>query len=234
MQFFNINLTNSCRKTTIGYSPIIREIPTQKNTIYTALKLIERQIEAVGGLPPITTLDLQLYIIAQEIRFANWEELGHHIIRLGGFHVNEQVWKILGKKYAALGLEEILVEANVFGPNAASVIMNGGNLKRCIMAHRLTYETICRLELKSFLAWSVEKRFIGKDDESQLENNCKRMRQTMKEFLPQDKKSIDKQMAISSALADLNTSVINLEDKCQQFLSDGKAQSDTFSFGMNI
>ena len=37
-------------------------------------------------------------------------------------------------------------------------------------------------------------------------------------------------MAISSALADFNTSVNNLEDKYQQLLSDEKAQSDTFHF----
>ena len=119
-------------------------------------------MEAVGGFPPITTLDLQLYIIAQEIRFANWEELGHHIIRLGGFDVHERMWKILGKTYAASSLEDILAEANVFCPNAASVIMNGGNYKRCTMAHSLMYETISRLEWKSFLAWSVEKRIYWK------------------------------------------------------------------------
>ena len=132
------------------------------------------------------------------------------------------MWKILGKKYAASGLEDILIEANVFGPNAASVVMNGGNYKRCTMAHSLMYETICRLEWKSFLAWSVEKGFIARDDASQLEKNWKRMQQTMKELLQQDEKSIDKQMAISSKLADLNTSVNNLEDKYQHFLSDGR------------
>ena len=63
-----------------------------------------------------------------------------------------------------------------------------------------------------------------------MENNCKRMKQTMKEFLQQDEKSIDKQMAISSALADLNTYVNNWENKYQQFLFDGKVQSDTFHF----
>ena len=87
----------------------------------------------------------------------------------------------------------------MFGSNVASVIMNGGNCKRCTMAHSFMYETICRLKWKSFLAWSVEKGFIGRDYASQLEKNWKRMQQTMKEFLQQDKKSIDKQMAISSA-----------------------------------
>ena len=41
--------------------------------------------------------------------------------------MHEPVWKIFSKKYAASGLEDILVEANVFGPNAASVIMSRGN-----------------------------------------------------------------------------------------------------------
>ena len=58
---------------------------------------------------------------------------------------------ILGKKNAASGLEDILVEANVFSPNAGSVIMNGGNYKRCTLAHCLMYETICRLEWKKDL-----------------------------------------------------------------------------------
>ena len=55
---------------------------------------------------------------------------------------------------------------------------------------------------------------------------CKRMQQTMKEFLQEDENTIDKKMAVSSALADLNTSVNNLEDKYQQFISHGKAQSN--------
>ena len=41
------------------------------------------------------------------------------------------MWKISGNKYAASGLEDILVEVNVFGPNAVSVIMNGRNYMRC-------------------------------------------------------------------------------------------------------
>ena len=44
--------------------------------------------------------------------------------------MHEQVWKIFGKKYAASGLEDIPVEANVFGANAASVIISLRNLKQ--------------------------------------------------------------------------------------------------------
>ena len=78
---------------------------------------------------PVTTFDLQLYAIAQEIRLRNWDELGHNVIRLGGFHIIELYWEIIGEKYSSSRLEDILVDAAVFGPNAASVIMTGKNYK---------------------------------------------------------------------------------------------------------
>ena len=56
--------------TTIGYNHIIRGLPTDKNTIYTATKMIEGQMQTIRIEKPIITADLQLYIIAQEIRFA--------------------------------------------------------------------------------------------------------------------------------------------------------------------
>ena len=78
--------------TTIGYNPIILGLPNDKSTIYTAMKMIEGQMQTIRMEKPIITADLQLYIIAhaQEIRFALWEEFKHHIIRLGVFHVLEQ------------------------------------------------------------------------------------------------------------------------------------------------
>ena len=173
-------------KTTVGYNLIIRGIATEKNTIYTGLKLIKRQMGTAGELPPVTTLDLQLYIIPQEIRFANWEEPGQHMLRLDGFHVHEQVWKIFGKKYAASGLEDIHAEANVFDANAASVIMSGSTFKRCTLARSLVNEAICRLEWNAFLAWIVEKEFLGRDDASELEEKC--MQEVMKDFLKTKKK----------------------------------------------
>ena len=42
----------------------------------------------VGKFPLITTLDLQLYIIGQEMRFADCEELGHHVLPLGACILN--------------------------------------------------------------------------------------------------------------------------------------------------
>ena len=56
--------------TTIRYNSIIHGLPTDKNTIYTAMKMTEGQMQTIGTEKLIISGDLQLYIIAQEIRFA--------------------------------------------------------------------------------------------------------------------------------------------------------------------
>ena len=139
------------KKNIIGYN----QRPTDWNTVYTDLKLIDKQMQLINQQNPVTTFDLKLCAIAQEIRLINWDELGHHVIRLGGFHIMELYWKIIGKKYSSSKLEDILVEAAVFGPNAASAIMAGKHYKRCGLAHSLMYDVMTRFHLKAFLAWLI-------------------------------------------------------------------------------
>ena len=148
--------------TTMGYNPVARGIPTDANTIYTGLKVIEGQMKQLGQDIPLTTFDLQLYIIAQNLRFKNWDELRHFVIRLGGFHILEMFWKILGKRYGDAGLMDLLIESKVFGPNAAKVIMTGKNHKRCSLDHKLMHEVMSRMEWAAFLEWAVSKKLISK------------------------------------------------------------------------
>ena len=92
--------------------------------------------------------------------------------------------------------------------------------------------------IKQFADWSgnlfwhgvLTKDLLEETMDPSQKRSVKKIQQTMKEFLQQDEKSIDKHMAISRALTDLNLSANNLEDKYQQFLSNGKAQSNAFHF----
>ena len=74
--------------------------------------------------------------------------------RFEAFHTIELYWKIIGKKYSSSGLEDILVEATVFGPNAAPVILAEKKYKRCGLTHPLMYDVMTRFHLKAFLAGS--------------------------------------------------------------------------------
>lgn len=57
----------STAKTVIGYIPIIQSAPTDWNTIYTGLKMIDKQMQLINQQTPVTTFGLQFYAIAKEI-----------------------------------------------------------------------------------------------------------------------------------------------------------------------
>ena len=137
----------------MGYNLIIHATLYHVNTIYSGLKLIEKQMLALGQETPVITMDLQLYIIAQEVCQRNWNDKAHLVLRLGGFHTCLLYLKILGKRYSECELSEILIEANILGINAAKVVMSDGHYKRCLIAHKLMFEALSRFQMKSFLTW---------------------------------------------------------------------------------
>ena len=55
-------------------------------------------MKQLGHDIPMIMFDPQLCVIAQNLLFKNWDELGHSVIRLGGFHMLEIFWKIVGKR----------------------------------------------------------------------------------------------------------------------------------------
>ena len=172
-----LNFTNQAKgKTTIGYNPVVPGLPNNHDMLYTGLKNIERQVATLGQTTPAITLDLQLYIIAQEIRFNNWEELNHFVIRMVGFHIMELYWKILGKRYAESGLDDLLIEAGVFGKNATSIIMQGKHYKQCMLAHKLMFEVMCRLQWQAFFKWIVQQGRMQQQDSEEIDNIVSKFR----------------------------------------------------------
>lgn len=215
-------------KTVIGYNPIIQGIPTDWNTIYTGLKMVEKQMSLIGQQTPVTTLDLQLYAIAQEIRLRNWNELGHHVIRLGGFHIMELYWKILGKRYSASGLDDILVEAGVFGPNAMSVIMAGKNYKRCGLAHSLMFESLTRLHIKAFLIWLIEEERLPRIVADEMEEVMAELQSDMGEIVADRVIDQRKQENFTHQLERLYEIMQEYQPLLEAFNEQGKARSLTF------
>ena len=217
-------------ETVIGYNPVVRGTPADLDTIYTGLKIIEKQMRAMGQDYPVTTLDLQLYIVAQNIRFRNMDELGHHVIRLGGFHILELYWKILGKRYSDCGLADILVESQVFGPNATKVIMQGGNYKRCSLAHKLMQETLCRLRIMAFLRWLMECELISREDSEKLEELCQRTQDRISNLLEPVTIKEDIHGQVLEAVDSLLEFLLRFSDEYAQFIQTGEKQKLTMKF----
>ena len=179
----NYNIPGNRVKTTVAYNPIVPGIPASMDTMYTGWKKIEAQMLSLGQESPVITLDLQLYIIAQQVRFHNWDELKHHMLRMGGFHIMELYWKILGKQYADSCLDDILVEADVFGSNSASLIMQGKHYTHCTLTHKHMFECMCHLQWQSFLTWLIEKNKIQSQEIDHIELQCRTLQHIMKLWL---------------------------------------------------
>lgn len=60
-----MQLQKEVKVTNLGYNPVIQGLPTEMNTIYTGIKIVEKQTRMFGQATPVITFDLQLYIIAQ-------------------------------------------------------------------------------------------------------------------------------------------------------------------------
>ena len=189
--------------TNIGYNPVIQGLPIDMNTIYTGIKIVEKQTRMLGQDIPVTTFDLQLYIIAQEVRLRNWNELSHVVLRMGGFHILELYWKIMGKRYSFSGFEDILTEAEVFGPNAMNHIMQGGNYKRCTLGHKLLFEVMFRMQFQAFLSWLQDKNRISDEFSEKLEQKCDNIQQLFKRTIQEKDLSEENCAEIESELKEL-------------------------------
>ena len=185
-------------------------------------------MKAIGQLIPVTTLDLQLYIIAQEIRLRNWNELSHHVIRLGGFHIMELYWKILGKRYLSSGFDDILVEAGIFGPNAMTHIMAGGHYKRCSLAHMLMHEAMTRLHIQAFLLWLTDRQSISASDAQDLEHISMKVQDNMHSILASVEWDPDLHRKLTESVEQLHSHLAGYQSLLQTFNELGKAKSLTF------
>ena len=67
----------------------------------------------------------------------------------------------MGKRYSFSGFEDIIYEAEVFGPNAMNHIMQGGNYKRCTLAHKLRFEVMFSMQFQAFLSWLQDTNRIS-------------------------------------------------------------------------
>ena len=172
-------------------------------------------MQLINQQTPVTKFDLKLYAIAQEIRLRNWNELGHHVIRLGGFHIMKLYWKIIGKKYSSSGLEDILVEAAVFELDASSVIMAGKNYKRCGLAHSLISDVMTRFH---FLAWLIAEGKLPNATINDLAGLAVELQTEIGELLTEKEFNQERQITVADCF-----------QKLQQIMQDYQPLLETFN-----
>ena len=89
--------------------------------------------------------------------------------RLGGFNRATNFMGIIGIMKGG-GLEDTLIEGNIYGASAVAKILEGKSYNRGIRAHKVTYETLWRLKLTEFGKWAIAQNDISEEEKNRIIN----------------------------------------------------------------
>lgn len=140
---YNSLTTEALPRTTCCSLPLLRGSPTDWSNLYTSLMRVKQINDAIDSTRrTIVSMDLQLYNKCLQLK-ANEEIAKDFIFRLGELHAVFAMLKVIGKYIESSGLDEILVEANVYGPVTKGQILEGKHMKRAVEAHIILYLALC-------------------------------------------------------------------------------------------
>ena len=101
----------------------------------------------------VVSFDLAIYSKAKQIIWKYPDEFPDTLIRLGSFHITLNFLAVLGKRYQSSGIEDVLVESDVYGPGTVTSLMKGKSYNRGVRAHKLTMEALFRLMWQASIRW---------------------------------------------------------------------------------
>lgn len=130
---FNASLADRRDSCTIAtYAPIIDAKPADLSTLYTTMTKCADMTRQLGQPNAVQTMDLQLYALAQQVKWTKAEEFQNHILRLGGFHCTVQFIAAIGKLWGDGGLRDLLVDSGVYASNTADQMLVGKQFHRSV------------------------------------------------------------------------------------------------------
>ena len=94
--------------------------------------------------------DEGIYRLAKELQFLKPKEFDNIFLGLGGFHMEKVIIACIGQYLGDIGIENVLVENEIFGPISVKGVMNGSNYIRGKRGMNLICEAIFRLQLDQF------------------------------------------------------------------------------------
>ena len=74
--------------------------------------------------------DEGVYHVAKEIQLCHPEKFNNIFLGIRGFHLEKVVIGCLGAYLESSGIQNLMVEEEIFGPTVVNSVMNGGNYIR--------------------------------------------------------------------------------------------------------
>ena len=148
--------------TRIGFTPIIQHPATEFDTIHTAMINFQDALLQKGLQYGPLWSDEGVYRIAKELQLLNQQKFANIFLGIGGFHMEKVVISCCGKYLEDSGIDSVLVENEIYGPNNVKSVMDGGNYIRgkrgmSIIAEALQH--LQHLQLSAFLKSADTSRY---------------------------------------------------------------------------
>ena len=149
-------------------APIIHGSPTDWSNLYTALKIVQGiSVSNTADHKTIVSLDLQLYSKCIQLQ-SNEDIRNHYIFGLGELHILFAMLKVIGNNINRSGLDEALIEADVYGSNTIEQIKNGKHYKRSFNAFLTIYLALFDMYAREALSKNVVIKVAAEEAVSNL------------------------------------------------------------------
>lgn len=142
--------TREVALTTVAFCPLLPYTPTSQDAVYSALKNFVGMCNSLGRKYQIYSCDMAIYVIAKNIQLCT-NEFPSLILRIGTFHLQKNFLRCLGQYIEGSGLDEIIIQSEVYGPTTFKSMLEGKQYNRAIRAHKMVYEAYRFLQLSEYL-----------------------------------------------------------------------------------
>ena len=103
--------------------------------------------------------------IELQLQLLKPKESDNIFLGLGGFHMEKVVISCIGKYSEETGIENVLVENEIFGPIAVKIVMNGGHYVRGKHGMNLVAESIYRPQIDQSFKLNEYSEFKNPSEE---------------------------------------------------------------------
>ena len=139
--------------TTAAMLPILQAPADSNDTMASVINRFVSISRHFGQQYTVITADLPLYSRGKELVWANKENYGNVIFRMGGLHVCINFLKAIGQHIESAGLDYVWIESAVFAPNTTETVLEGKAYYRAVRGHMLAYESLWRIRWRMFRDW---------------------------------------------------------------------------------
>ena len=148
---YNSLLGTGLKETWIQTLPLLSGSPTDWSNLYTALKIVQGiNTFSSPGKKTIVSMDMQLYAYCMQLQ-SDSAIHDQFVFRTGELHIVFAMIKSIGKYIDSSGLDQIFIEANIYGPATMEQIKGGKHMKRSVEAFMSMYTALFHLYVEQIM-----------------------------------------------------------------------------------